>query len=95
MTLFGGFEREERIDHFGMRFRVGPVPGDAGPLRAEAFLVGVGVLDDQRLQPLRMGQDHAKADRRAIVVKVEGVVADLELVEQLSIVWARWSKVYA
>src|SRR5271156_4293855 len=82
VTLFGRCERHERIEHFRMRFRIGPILCNAGPLGAQALLIRVGILDDKRLQPLRMRQDDAKADRPAIVMKVEGVFVDLELLEK-------------
>jgi len=50
-----------------MRFRIGPVLRNAGPLGAEAFLIRIGILDDKRLQPLRMRRDDAEADRAAEV----------------------------
>src|ERR1700733_12911841 len=65
-----------------MRFRVGPILRNPGPLGAEAFRIDVGILDDERLQPLRMRRHDAKADRAAIVVKEEGVCVDLELLEK-------------
>ena len=83
VTLFGRCERHERIEHFRMRFRIGPILRNAGPLGAQAFLIGIGILDDKRLQPLRMRRDDAKADRPAIVMKVEGVFVDLELLEKI------------
>src|ERR1700733_5131771 len=82
MTLFGRCERHERIEHFWMRFRIGPILRDAGPLGAQAFLIDIGILDDERLQPLRMRRHDAKADRPAIVMKEEGVWVDLELLEE-------------
>ncbi len=72
-----------------MRFRIGPILRNGGPLGAQAFLIRIGILDDKRLQPLRMCRDDAKADRPAIVMKVEGVFVDLELL------LAKLSKVYA
>ena len=83
MTLFGRCERHERIEHFRMRFRIGPILRNGGPLGAQAFLIRIGILDDKRLQPLRMRRDDAKADRPAIVMKVEGVFVDLELLEKI------------
>src|SRR5580704_11224819 len=82
VTLFGRRERHERIEHFRVRFRIGPILRNAGPLGAQALLIRIGILDDKRLQPLRMRQDDAKADRPAIVVKVEGVFIDPELLEK-------------
>ena len=83
VTLFGRCERHERVEHFRVRFRIGPILFNGGPLGAQAFLVSVGVLDDQRLQPPRMRRDDAKADRTAIVMEVEGVFVDLELFEKI------------
>ena len=65
-----------------MRFRIGPILRNAGPLGARAFLIRIGILNDKRLQPLRMRRDDAKADRSAIVMKVKGVFVDLELFEK-------------
>ena len=44
VTLFGRCLRYEGIEHFRMRFWIGPVLRDAGPLCAKAFLLGVGIL---------------------------------------------------
>ena len=95
MTLFGRCERHERVEHFGMRFRISPILRNAGPLGAQAFLIRIGILDDERLQPLRMRRDDAKADRPAIVMKVEGVFVDLSCSRSRLIVLAKLSKVYA
>jgi hypothetical protein len=40
--------------------------------------VGDGVLNDQRLDALRMGQRHAKADRTAVILQVERVTREPE-----------------
>ena len=82
MTLFARCERHERIEHFRMRFRIGPILRDAGPFGAQAFLIGIGILDDKRSKLIRMRRDDAKADRPAVVMKVEGVFVDLELLEK-------------
>lgn len=39
VTLFGRCERHERIEHFRMRFRIGPILRNGGPLGAQAFLI--------------------------------------------------------
>ena len=83
VTLFRRRERHERVEHFRARFRIGPILRDAGPLGAQAFLIDIGILDDERPQSLRMRRDDAKADRPAIVMKVEGVFVDLELFEKV------------
>src|SRR5580704_17281623 len=65
-----------------MLFRIGPILRNAGPFGAQAFLIRVGILDDKRSKPIRMRRDYAKADRPAVVMKVEGVFVDLELLEK-------------
>ena len=60
MTLFGCGKRHERIEHFRMRFRIGPILRNAGPLGAEAFLIGIGILDDGRSsEAYARGRDRA------------------------------------
>ena len=83
VTLFRRRERHERVEYFSMRFRIGPILRNAGPLGAQAFLIDIGILDDKRPQSLRMRRDDAKADRAAIVMKVEVVFVDLELFEKI------------
>jgi len=83
VTLLGRCERHERIEHFRMRFWIGPILHNGNPLGTQAFLIRIGVLDDKRLQPLRMCRDDAKADRPAIVMKVKGVFVDVEVLEKL------------
>ena len=73
MTLFGRCKRHERVKHFRMHFRIGPVLRNAGPFDAQAFPIGIGILDDKCSKPIRMRRDYAKADRPAVVMKVEGV----------------------
>src|SRR5580658_5973575 len=65
-----------------MRFRIDPIMRNVDPLGAQAFLIRVGILDDKCLQPLRMRQDDAKADRSAIVMKEERVFVDLQLLKK-------------
>ena len=89
VTLFGRCERHERVEHFGIPFRIGPILRNADPLGAQAFLIRIGILDDERLQAPRIRRDDAKADRPTIVMKVEGVFVDLKLL------LAKLSKVYA
>ena len=82
MTLFGRCERHERVEHFWMGFWIVPVLRNAGPLGVQALLIDISILDDKCSQPFRMRKDDAKANRPAIVMKVEGVFADLELLEK-------------
>src|SRR5437764_482037 len=41
------------------------------PIRAQAFVVRHSVLDDERLDPLRMGQGHAEANGTAVILHVK------------------------
>ena len=65
-----------------MRFRIGPILRNAGPLGAQAFLIRIGILDDKRLQPPGMLRHDAKADRPAIVMKEKAIFVDLESLEK-------------
>ena len=69
-----------------------PVP-DSIPGRGEAFLVGVGVLDDQPLEPLGMAAQDPESQRTAVVLDVEPEPGDFELSNQPSITSASRSKV--
>src|SRR5882757_6037815 len=83
MTLFGRSPRHKRVEHLGMRLRIGPILRDAGPLRAQALLIGVGILDNESLHPIRMLQNHAQTDWPAVVMKEEDAFVDLELIEEI------------
>jgi hypothetical protein len=83
MTLFGRCRRYKCIKHFRMRFWVGPILRDTSPLRSQAFLIGIGILDDESLHPLWMRQNNAESDRPAVVMKIEDAFADLELLEEI------------
>src|SRR5580704_205325 len=65
-----------------MRFRISPIFRNAGPFGAQALLIDIGILNDKCSKPIRMRRDDAKADRPAVVMKVEGVSVDLELLEK-------------
>src|SRR5580704_3382632 len=82
MTLFSRRQRYKGIEYFKMRFWIGPILRDTSPLCAEAFLIGIGILDDERLHPLRMRQNDAEADWPAVVMKVEAAFVDFELLEE-------------
>ena len=68
MTLFGRGERYDGIENFGMGFRIGSILRNTGPLGAEPFLIGIGILNDQRARARWMRRYNAKADRPAIVL---------------------------
>jgi hypothetical protein len=58
--------------HF-VKLPVGPEGAPRRPQRAQAILVGHGVLDDERVEPLGMRQHHAESDGPAVVLEVERV----------------------
>lgn len=70
VTLLRRLERQEGVNHLRMAFRVGPILRDLGPLRAEPFLIGIAVLGNERVQPLRMRQHHPETHGGAVVVNV-------------------------
>lgn len=47
VPLFGRGRRYEGVEHFGMRFWIGPISRDADPFCAKAFPVEVRILDDE------------------------------------------------
>ena len=67
-----------------MRFRIRPELRDLRPLGTKACFVDVGVLNDEGMQSIRVRQNHTEADRRAVVVKVQGVVRDLQLLQKIT-----------
>ena len=79
MSLFGGRRRDERIQYIAVRFRINPILRDSGPFDPQTLLVDIGILDNERLQPLRVRQDNAKPDRPTIVVKVKCIFVDFKL----------------
>src|SRR5208283_2426966 len=84
VTLLGRLPRQERVDHFRMRLRIGPLFRDPSPFGSQAFPVNIGVLDDQSLGPLRMPENYPEADRTSIVVKIEGVVVEPQHFEKMN-----------
>src|SRR5580704_17444108 len=77
VTLFGCGTRHKGIEHFRMRFWIGPILRDAGPLCAKALFIGISILDDESLHPLRTRQNHAEADRPPVIMKIEAAFTDL------------------
>ena len=74
-------ERQQR--RLGLGAAVDPERvADAVPGGGEALLVGVGVLDDLPLQPVRVPADDAVADRAAVVLHVEPERVEADLDEQ-------------
>ena len=59
---------------FFMSWPIGPKCAPGRPVRPEAFVVSDRILDDESLHRLRVRQDHAKADRAAVVLHVKRVM---------------------
>src|SRR5579859_2475292 len=83
MTDLGSPQRGKQRRHFRMSLRLGPVLGNTLPPGPETLFISVGVLNDQRLQPIRMSEDQAIADGRTVILHIYAVATDLELFEQL------------
>ena len=70
----GGGQRQEIFSQRGfVRGAICPKGAARVPVCAEAGVVRDSVLNDQRLDALGMRQDHAKADRGAIVLHIQVV----------------------
>jgi hypothetical protein len=74
-----------RFSHSGSRTLLGRV--------ADAFHVGVGVLDDEALHLLRALGEQAEADRAAVILHVEDVRGQAEHIDQARTWAARLSNV--
>ena len=57
---------------------IGPKGAAGFPIRAEAFVVGDRVLDDERCNALGMCEDHAKTYRAAIILHVQRIAREAE-----------------
>jgi hypothetical protein len=78
---FRGLGREKRADGLPVGgVWLLPVFLDRVPTGAQALLVGVAVLRDDRRDPLRPRQREPEADRRAVVENVDGVAAEADRV---------------
>jgi len=66
-----------------MGLRVCPVFRDLPPIGAKARFVDVAILNDERTQSIGVRQNDAESDRRAVVVKVQRIVRDLQLLEKV------------
>ena len=67
-----------------MSLWIRPVFCDLGPFGSKARLVDVAVLNDQRMQLIGVREYDTEADRRAVVVKVQGIVRDLQLLQKIT-----------
>ena len=57
---------------------IGPKGPPRLPIRPQAFIVRHSVLDDESLDPLRMGQSHAKTHGAAVILHVQRVAREPE-----------------
>jgi hypothetical protein len=57
---------------------IGPEGPPCLPQRAKALIVRHRVLDNERLDPFRVGKDHAKTHGAAIVLHVERIAREPE-----------------
>jgi hypothetical protein len=55
---------------------------EAFPGRSEAHLIGVGVLDDQPLEPIRVAREDAEAHRSAVVLHEETKASEILLLQE-------------
>jgi hypothetical protein len=55
---------------------------DAIPCGSESFLVGIGVLQDQPLHPVRLSAEDPKSDRSAVVLHVVAGAGEASLLQQ-------------
>ena len=62
--------------------RISLVLGNALPLGTETFRIGVGVLNDERADLLRMSQRHAKTHGPAVILQKERVPLYAEVGDQ-------------
>ena len=89
VALLGGFKRKKSVEYLRMSFRISPEFCDLRPFGSETCFIDIAVLNDQRMQLIGVCQNDAEADRRSVVVKVQGVTRDLQLLQKSPIVWAR------
>ena len=75
---------EKRTDGV-LRLRAARLPVIAAkfvPGGRKADLIGVGILDDQPFEPLRMPTDDAKADRTTVVLNIKAKSRETDLVQE-------------
>ena len=73
VPLLGCLEGKKSVKHLRMVFRIRPVFRDLGPFGSKARFVDVAVLNDERMQLIGVRENDTEADRRAVVVKIQGV----------------------
>ena len=73
----GGIDGEQLAEGFCVLFgAVLPVGFEGSPEIAESFVVGVAVLDDERLHALGTFRGKAETDRRTVVHQIEAVAVE-------------------
>src|SRR5579864_4537867 len=74
-----GCKREEiRAQRAFVGGAIGPEGASRFPVLAETGVVCYRILDDESLDSLRVGQDHAKADGATVILHVEGEAGKTE-----------------
>src|SRR6202012_1535021 len=84
VSSLSGVERKKGIQHLRMGLWIRPIFCDLGPFGSEACLIDIAVLSDERMQLIGVRQNDAEADRRAVVVKIQGIVRELQLLQQIT-----------
>ena len=84
VPLLGGLEGKKSVKHLRMSLWISPVFRDLGPFGSKARFVDVAVLNDQRMQLIGVRQNDAEADRCAVIVKVHGIMRDLQLLQKIT-----------
>ena len=77
--LMNGFTETLGLSHYTLYMQdyggpVGPECSPRRPIRSEAFVVSNRILHDESIDPVRVRQGHAKADRPAVVLHIQRVV---------------------
>src|SRR6266851_3999360 len=79
MARARGRERQEiRAQRAFVGRAIGPKGSPRLPIRPQTFVVPDSILDDERLDALRMSQGHAKTDRAAVILHVNGAAREPE-----------------
>ena len=84
VPLLGSLERKKSVKHLRMSLWIRPVFRDLGPFGTKARFVDVPVLNDERMQLIGVRENDTEADRRAVVVKIHGVLFDLQLLQKIT-----------
>src|SRR4051794_490513 len=76
VSLPGGGERKQiRSQGFFMRRTISPESATRIPVGAQAFVVADSVLNNESIHTLRMRENHAEANRAAVILHIERISA--------------------